>query len=220
MDIFKEVSNRTNREIIFINSNLGNQSHDIDIYCVTKGGESSTHCFWNEEGVWTEIFIDSIENVEHKINTVDCLGINYLTMLPFFYGDREIHNILCEKANNVKQNYNLYDLDAKLYAYRIRISYEKIVTADNEWNKRLFINAMTYPIIQYLLGKYHIFQKSPRNWIEQLKETMGNDYIDLEVLFDGKYDYEKIGKFVEKYIEPLSEINLYRLGKNRSSRVE
>lgn len=221
LDIYKIVYRYVAKEeVIFINTNLGNGSYDVDIYCVKKTGNSETHCFVCNEGTWIELFIDSLDNAEYKIETIDSLGMNYIYMLPFYDGDQKIHDKLCQEIEKHRCKYSLYDLDRKLFIYRVRISYEKINSSNHEWSNRNLCCALVYPFISYLLGKYHVFPLSPKNWLQQLENVMGKDFQDLECLFDGSFNYEEIGRIIEKYIPPLSSIDLVYHGMNRRSRVE
>ena len=221
LDIKKEVLNYIKQEdIYFINSNCGIGSHDTDIYCVKKGSGSSTHCFYDNNGNWIELFIDSLENLNYKIETADALGINYASMLYFYWGDKNLYDQKYNECLKVKNNYNLYKLDELLLTYRIQISFEKINKKNHEYSNRMLCSALIYPFVSLLLGMYHVFPTSPRNWMSQLEEAMGEDFKDLECLFDGKYNYDKIGKLIDKYTKKLKPIDIYFEGKNRRSRVE
>lgn len=221
VDVKKEISRFVNfKNIYFINSNCGISSYDVDIYCVVKGHGSETHCYYDKNGRWIEIFIDSLENINYKIKTIDALGINYASMLDFYYGNKKLYDKIFSQCLNIKNNYSLYKLDELLYTYRVQISFEKINSANHEYSNRMLCSALVYPFISFLLGKYHVFPSSPKNWLSQLESVMGNDFKDLDCLFDGKYDYNKIQKLIEKYTDKLEPINIIYEGKNRRSRVE
>ncbi len=221
VDVKKEVSKFVNfDDVYFINSNCGISSHDIDIYCVVKGHGSETHCYYDVNGRWIEIFIDSLENTNYKIKTIDALGINYASMLDFYCGNKRLYDRIFNQCLKIKNNYSLYKLDELLYTYRVQISFEKINNTNHEYSNRMLCSALVYPFISFLLGKYHVFPSSPKNWLSQLKSAMGNDFKDLDCLFDGKYDYNKIQKLIEKYTDRLEPINIIYEGKNRRSRVE
>jgi|GEM_PF-5940520 len=208
-------------EIIFINSNGGKQSHDIDIYCVKKDGNSETHTFFNKDGKWVEVFIDSLENAKLKIQNKDALGMNYIYMLPFHSGNKKIHEELCGEVSKEKANYRPKEQDVKLQSYRIRISFEKINPENHEWANRNMSQALVYPFVSLLLGKYNAFPSSPKHWINQLQAVMPEkDFAELECLFDGNFDYEKIGALIEKHVPKLNDIDIEYEGKSVNSRVE
>ena len=98
--------------------------------------------------------------------------------------------------------------------------YCKINKKNHEYSNRMLCSALIYPFVSLLLGMYNVFPTSPRNWMSQLEEAMGEDFKDLECLFDGKYNYDKIGKLIDKYTKKLKSIDIYFEGKNRRSRVE
>lgn len=221
IDIKHEVLKYVKRDdIYFINSNCGINSYDTDIYCVVKGRGSSTHCYYDKNGKWVEIFIDSLENLDYKIKTVDALGINYASMLNFYCGNKKMYNDRYKKCMDIKQNYTLYKLDELLLTYRVQISFEKINKNNHEYSNKMLCSALIYPFISLLMGIYHVFPSSPKNWLSQLEKAMGEDFDDLSCLFDGKYDYEKIQKLIQKYTKKLEPIDLYFEGFNRRSRVE
>lgn len=141
-------------------------------------------------------------------------------MLDFYYGNKKLYDKIFSQCLNIKNNYSLYKLDELLYTYRVQISFEKINSANHEYSNRMLCSALVYPFISFLLGKYHVFPSSPKNWLSQLESVMGNDFKDLDCLFDGKYDYNKIQKLIEKYTDKLEPINIIYEGKNRRSRVE
>lgn len=221
VDIKQQVSKFINlNDIYFITSNCGISSYDTDIYCAIKGTGSETHCFYDKNGKWIEIFIDSLENLKYKIKTTDALGINYASMLDFYYGNEQLYKNIYNQCLNIKKNYSLYKLDELLLTYRVQISFEKINKNNHEYSNRMLCSALIYPFITFLLGKYHIFPSSPKNWLSQLETVMGADFNDLDCLFDGKYDYQKIQNLINKYTKKLEPINIFYEGKNRRSRVE
>jgi len=208
-------------DILFINSNCGNKSNDVDIYCVKNSSGSETHAFPTEDGEWVEVFADSLENARYKIETKDALGMNLMHMLPFYSGDKQLHDELCEEISQEKKNYQPLEHEMKNLAYRIRISNGKIDPKNHEWANRNMGQAIVYPFMNLLLGKYGEFPSSPKNWINQLKGAMPpEDFNELECLFDGQFDYERINALVEKHVPPLGEIDLEYPGLTRGSRVE
>jgi hypothetical protein len=203
--------------IIFVNSNMGD-GFDLDIYCVVNSGKSRTYCFF-EGNQWIEVFIDHIQNTEYKVLTTDILGINFITMLPYQFGNKETYLEIFDKAIMKKVEFTLNEIDISLFTYRVRITQAKIHSSDDDFTRRMLFANIINPLIQIIMEKYNVFPESPKNWLRNLKSAMGSKFDEILILFDGKYDFQKIDVLIDKYCQNMLPIELAYEGKNRRSSI-
>lgn len=199
-------------EILLITSNFGsNDSSDLDIYCVTSA-KSSVHIFNNENSVWTELFIDSLDDLNKKIENMDEIAMNFIREMGLVYGDRALFDNLRSKIERCVTNYKIPEKRKNLIKYRIKVLLTKYLkpNKDNiETQSKFIINSLSYPLIQLALEHYNIFPSSPKKWILQLKNNIPTKEFDnIQIFIDGKADKTLVTELCEKYAGCLADIEL------------
>lgn len=199
-------------EILLITSNVGSgDSSDLDIYCVTSA-KSSVHIFKNENSVWTELFIDSLDDLNKKIENMDEIAMNFIHEMDFVYGDRILFNELNDKIGKRIRNYKIPEKRKNLIKYRIKVlltKYLKPCKNNIETQNRFIINSLSYPLIQLVLEYHKIFPSSPKRWIVQIRDHVpAKEFNDIQRFIDGNADDVLILALCEKYAGCLADIEL------------
>jgi hypothetical protein len=178
-DIIERVGRGNN--FVFITSNFhmeANASSDIDIYCVIQEGCSSVNLAYDANGVWTEVFIDTMADLSQKIANFDEIAMNFILELSFVAGDRAIYDALHATISQAVTGYRLPQHRKNLLKYRIKTLLSKYLSTDlyTEIDQAHFLlNSMTYPLIQLILEHHQIFPSSPKRWLMQLKTNISDD---------------------------------------------
>ena len=199
-------------EVLFITSNINSRdSDDIDIYCVTKY-RSSVHLFYNEENVWTELFVDRLEDALAKIENMDEIAINFIQEMEFLYGDRELFGQLKFKAEQSVLSYSIPDDRKNIIKYRIKVLLSKYLNPNKkntEIQNRFIVNSLTYPLIQLILEHHGIFPSSPKKWMLQLESALDKkEFNEISRFISGELDSQSVLNLCSKYVGVLSAINL------------
>ena len=188
MDIVEQfVSKET---VVFVTTNAEDDeipSSDVDIYCVTSCGQSSVHMFYNDDRLWTELFIDTVADLRNKLAHVDEIAVNFIRELRFASGDRETYEQLLAEVSQLVKEYRLPPSRKNLLKYRVKTilsKYSNLGENSSLAQKYFLLNSMSYPLIQLVLEHHRIFPSSPKRWIGQLRDSIPRD------------DFEEIDKFL------------------------
>lgn len=224
MIIEKVISIVGKESILAIKTNSGLNSSDIDVYCIVKDHvKSSLHLFYDSNKIWNEIFIDNISDVKRKIENVDEICINFLCEFPLIYGKEEDISHMIKLAEQKKYNYEIPLKRKKVMEYRIKVSASKLLNEEytlSTEQRQFLLNTMNYPFIQLIFDHYKIFPKSPKLWVEQLKENLSTkDYQDIKLLLIGEITDTSLKKLLTKYCNVLDQITIKDLGKNEGTYV-
>lgn len=199
-------------------SRLGKTSSDIDLYCITTKAPSAVHLFHNEAGVWTELFIDTLDDVYKKINNVDEIAINFIRELEFISGDRQLYTKLLEKTHPIVSRYLLPRHRKNLLKYRAKVLFSKYLYNNSniaEVQKNFILNALSYPLVQLIMEYHGIFPSSPKRWLEQLKDCLSEaDFALVRRFLSHESDHSEICLLYEKYAGNLTEIHIEKDGEN------
>lgn len=197
-------------EILLITSNIDSKNtSDIDIHCITTG-KSSVHLFKGADNVWTEIFIDHIDDVYKKIENVDEIAINFIRELDFIFGDKNLHDELFIKIEKHILNYKIPEKRKNIIKYRIKVLLSKYlnpISQNDRIQQRFVLNSMNYPLIQLVFDYYKVFPSSPKKWIQQLREKIPtSDFGNIERFIMGDADKTLVKSLCDKYAGNLDNM--------------
>lgn len=171
-----------NNSILFILQNK-ETSFDNDFYCVFSGNSpSKVLMFVDENHIWTEIFADNKNDLDHKLTQFDEIILNFLTQMVFVEGSIEDFNYYKRLALQKKENF-IYPVD-RIWKLKYRIStlyskYQNYKTVSNDLQSNFILNTLNYPLIQLILITNKIVPSSPKQWIGQLKEILNDKEFEI-----------------------------------------
>lgn len=194
-------------------------SSDIDIYCITKNTSSSIHMFYDQDGVWNELFVDNIADTYNKLQNVDEIIVNFLLDMDFIYGNKLKYETLQKEAERVKNKYKLPQKRKDVVRYRIKVlssKYFNPIKPVDSLQQHFLLNSLNYYLVQLILENYHIFPSSPKKWILQLKEKLPKQDLDvLENLIKGQISSRKLKQLVNRYTMDLKTIDIDKSKDNK-----
>ncbi len=189
-------------KIIFITTQHGTSTSDVDVYCVASVRKSSVHVFFKNNRLY-EIFIDSIENLKKKAKNRDEITFSFLHRMKLVYGNKTIHK---KFKNLFPKRYSMPEHRLQKLIYRIKVIGSKYTSSKNALSKNFFLGQL----IQYfIMLEFHlngIWPASPKKWIEQLNKMKTTTSKQLRRLISNKNT--NVDSLISEYTKNFKGLDL------------
>lgn len=186
------------QNIHFITKQGLESGSDIDIYCVVKNSQESRVLIEERDGIWSEMFIDSWNDMTEKIVNADEIVRNFIIDMPLLYTEDDSH--LRARAL-IPAQYALPIERRNLLYYRIKVLGSKYLSAVDA-RTQAFFRGQLYPHLALaIFDRYGLWPRGPKQWLRQLEE-MGESESEalLQVLNDNAViPRELIHMFADKF---------------------
>ena len=142
--------------------------------------------FEDVSGMWVELFIDTLDDLRAKIGNMDEIAINFILEMPFVDGDRNAFDAVHAEVSELVRHYRLPPERRNLLRYRVKVLLSKYLTPEpgtGAAQAHLFVNAMSYPLVQLAFERHGIFPSSPRRWLSQLRDAMPSESFEALARF-------------------------------------
>ena len=205
------------KDILFVTWNKGRKnSADLDIYAIVKAPATSrVEMFYDEAGLWHEIFIDTEEDLQKKLANFDEIALNFLLELDFAYGNESVYKKYLDQAAVDRGRFAEYPHRRLIVLeYRIKVLHSKYKDPSNDaLTKKFLLNTLNYYVVSLLLLKYNTLPSSPKRWITQLEKMLPQKDKDLLYgLIDGDIHSEDLDEWMKSLTSDLKSMSIDKSG--------
>lgn len=204
-------------DILFVTWNKGRKnSADLDIYAIVKAPASSrVEMFYDEAGLWHEIFIDTEDDLQKKIANFDEIALNFILELDFAYGDQNAYKKYLDRAAAERDSFAEYPHRRLIILeYRIKVLHSKYKDPSNDaLTKKFLLNSLNYHVVSLLLLKHNTLPSSPKRWITQLEKILPQRDKDLLLgLINGDINSEDLDEWMKSLAGDLKSMSIDKSG--------
>lgn len=210
-------------KIQFVTSNYGDanaNTSDVDVYCVSRD-TSEVHIFNHEKLGWVELFIDSENDMQAKLDNNDEITVNFLREMPYVFGSKRLHSRYESLAKEASSNYSISAHRKNVIVYRCKVLLSKYLHPDQVVSieqLHFLVNSLSYPVIQLVMLHHRIYPSSPKRWITQIKDALDPDeYECVRRFIEHEMTKEEIVRMVDKYGGELQSIKIDKSEQDNST---
>lgn len=205
------------KDILFVTWNKGRKnSADLDIYAIVKTPATSrVEMFYDEAGLWHEIFIDTEDDLQKKLANFDEIALNFLLELDFAHGNESAYKKYLDRAAAERDRFAEYPHRRLIILeYRIKVLHSKYKDPSNDaLTKKFLLNSLNYHVVSLLLLKHNTLPSSPKRWITQLEKILPQKDKDLlHTLIDGSINSEALDTWMKSLTSDLRSMSVDKSG--------